>query len=493
MNKFSLLPFYRLLDSDKPVGEFLENMVELLQDNFKGTAWDIGYVVESTAQLIFPKSDTIFTDLKIMAEKALEDKAPALYKENVPSGYKWLYVIPMIYKRQKLGVLMCLGKGKKDKGFDNIGEDIGFVIQQYQLKQKLVKDTILMHTLIMSSQSTATSTEITPILQLLIPHLKRYLMADAVRLFMWEKDGTSYYDETCVKNGIEISEGMSIVQEVQHYGRPLMMTDAHEYANFNPEIDAITDDKKILNLIAAPIKVENEVKSVLLAVNNNPESNFVGSDLVWVKSVCGEIGATLEKIKLYRDIHKLFLASVEALAAAIEGKDPYTHGHSRRVTMYSMIIGKELGLDKDLLEDIRLSGLLHDIGKIAIPEAILLKPGKLTDEEWLSLREHPQKGANMIAHVGEFNKLVPGIKHHHEHYNGKGYPAGLKGDEIPLIARIISVADAFDAMTSKRIYRDALNETEALKEIKRCKGTQFDPQIADVFLNVYKEKFYSGN
>lgn len=486
------LSLYKLLDSEKPTSELLKDIIEILRTNFKGTLWNIGAVNETTAQLKFVKTGQPFNSFNNKAREVFEKGTEFLDKNNVPEGYKWLFMIPMIYKRQKLGVLLCAGKGKREKLLGGLGEELAFILQQYQLKKKLIKNVMIMNTIIMATQSTASSTEIDPLIELSFAHLKKYLSVDAIRLFMWEKDGTFYHDETGIKKKITIPEQKSILGNVKSSGRALMIKNVDAYIDFNPDIDAITEEGRISNLIASPIKVANEVMGVLMAGNSDPDKVFVGSELVWIKSVCGEIGAAMEKLKLYQDIHKLFLSSVEALTAAIEGKDPYTHGHSRRVTMYSMVIGKELGLDNKIIEDIRLSGLLHDIGKIAVSESILLKVEKLTDDEWYSLKQHPVKGVNMLEPVKEFEPLLPGIKHHHEHYDGKGYPDGLRGEEIPLMARILAVADAFDAMTSKRIYRDAMTEDEALKELERCRVTQFDPEITNVFIKIFKEKFYSG-
>ncbi len=484
---------YRLLDSEKPVSEFIGQVIKILQDNYNGTIWNIGYVIESTAQLEFLIKLSPFKELKTRATEIFNSGKPVLIKKEVPRGYKWLQITPMIYNKQKLGVFICFGKGKAGDYLESIGEDLAFVLQQYQLKSKLIKDTIMMNTIIMASQSTASDTEIVPLIRILYPHLKKYLEAVNIRIFIWEDEEVFYYDEFGRKNNITIPEGESIVKEVKLAGRALMIQKAYENENFNPEIDSIEAGRNVLNLIASPINISGEVKGVLLAVNNDSDRVFVGSELVWVKSVCGELGAALEKIKLYQDIRKLFLSSVEALVAAIEGKDPYTHGHSRRVTMFSMIIGQELGFEKEQIEDIRLSALLHDIGKIAVPESVLLKPTKLNDDEWYSMKQHPVMGVKMLEKVKNFEPLLPGIKHHHERYDGKGYPSGLSGEDIPLIARIINVADSFDAMTSKRIYRDALTEDEALKEVQKCKGTQFDPKIAEIFLSIYRDKFYSGN
>ncbi|MFC2060245.1 diguanylate cyclase, partial [Chloroflexota bacterium] len=173
---------------------------------------------------------------------------------------------------------------------------------------------------------------------------------------------------------------------------------------------------------------------------------------------------------------------VYALAAAIDAKDHHTYGHSRKVGDYSISIAETLGLTPNKIATIRVAALLHDVGKIGMPDSILKKAGALTDEEWRVIRAHPKRGIEIVRQVIELNDCLPAILHHHEHFNGKGYPSGLCGDSIPIEARILSVADAYDALTSARHYREQLlSPQDALAELKRCSGTQFDPHIVDIF------------
>ena len=187
-----------------------------------------------------------------------------------------------------------------------------------------------------------------------------------------------------------------------------------------------------------------------------------------------------------REIRNIFLNAIEALAQALEVKDSYTKGHSKRVTGIALIIGKEMGIDNKELDKLKLSGILHDIGKIGVKEAILNKPTRLTKEEYQSVMIHPETGARILDFLIKDKEIINTIKHHHEFYNGKGFPDGLKGDEIPFFARILAVADAFDAMTSTRPYRDAISFGYAYDELEKYKGIQFDPQIVVVVLKCKK-------
>ncbi len=191
----------------------------------------------------------------------------------------------------------------------------------------------------------------------------------------------------------------------------------------------------------------------------------------------------------YEQLERAYMESIQTLRYTVEAKDSYTRGHSDRVSEFSVLIGKYLGLSEEEIKTLRIGGLFHDIGKIGVPDSILLKDGKLTDDEYSEIKNHPTIGAHILSTATIFQNIIPIVKHHHEKYDGFGYPGKLKGEEIPYFARITAVADTFDAMTSKRTYRDALPLDTVISEITRCKGTQFDPKIADVFLDILEHHY----
>ncbi len=188
------------------------------------------------------------------------------------------------------------------------------------------------------------------------------------------------------------------------------------------------------------------------------------------------------KTSMMKDLKELFYKTIKSISSALDAKDPYTHGHSMRVTLYSLILAKELGLNDETLEEIETAGLLHDIGKVGIPQRILCKPGKLTDEEYEIMKSHPEQGEKIVKKIKQLSIISNWLKTHHERWDGLGYPSGLKGEEIPISARIIALADTYDAMTSTRSYRKALEHSVAIEEINKCAGTQFDPSLADLFI-----------
>lgn len=189
-----------------------------------------------------------------------------------------------------------------------------------------------------------------------------------------------------------------------------------------------------------------------------------------------------------RQLQRVTLQTITTVANTIDAKDEYTKGHSQRVSEYSALIARMLGRDEAYVQNIKYIGLLHDIGKIGVPDAILNKPGRLTDSEFMLMKQHAEIGSNILKDNGMIDGLADGVRHHHERYDGKGYPDGLKGEEISEVARIIGLADAYDAMTSNRVYRKRLADEDIIKEIERCSGTQFDPKLAEIFVRALKEK-----
>ena len=195
--------------------------------------------------------------------------------------------------------------------------------------------------------------------------------------------------------------------------------------------------------------------------------------------------------KMNDDLQKAYIDSIEILRHTVEAKDPYTKGHSDRVSEYAVLLGKKLNLSDEDIEKLRIGGLFHDIGKIGIPDSILLKESNLADEEYTKIKEHPIIGYNMLQHATMFKNILDIVKHHHERFDGNGYPDKLAGSNIPYLARITSIVDSFDAMTSKRSYRDSLPMDVVKSEILENLGSQFDPEIGIAFLDILDNDFNS--
>lgn len=238
------------------------------------------------------------------------------------------------------------------------------------------------------------------------------------------------------------------------------------------------------SLMCVPLKVKERVTGVITLACSCP-AGYSSEDLKIASALAFWAAAVIENAALYDSLKQAFLTTADTLAEAVDKRDPYTGGHSRRVMEYSLAIGRELGLEGEELERLRLAAVLHDIGKIGIGDNILLKNGKLSAEEFETVKMHPIYGEEILKHVEYFKDIIPAIRHHHERFGGGGYPSGLKGENIGLAARIIAVADAFDAMTSERRYRKALSPEEAVAELLAHSGTQFDPAVVEAFLRAY--------
>lgn len=253
-------------------------------------------------------------------------------------------------------------------------------------------------------------------------------------------------------------------------------------------------------VVCIPSYFRDDLLGMLLLGKKNNGKKFSEGELSFFMALSSEVAMAMRNAQLFKALEleldkerRLFMNTTVALAAAIEAKDRYTHGHTARVTSLSLEIAKKLikkhgkTLGQKFLEDLHVASLLHDIGKIGIPEYILNKEGPLDDKEKKQMEAHPLLGVNILQFINELADCMAGVKYHHERYDGNGYPEGLKGNQIPLIASIISVADAFDAMTTVRPYRKVLNKDEAVQEIMRLSGKQFDPEVTAAFIELHRE------
>jgi len=231
-------------------------------------------------------------------------------------------------------------------------------------------------------------------------------------------------------------------------------------------------------LLAVPLRREDRFFGCMFAIDK-PRDRFDAADSKLLSSIADQSAVFLENSLLLSDMKSLALGLVHSLTSAVDAKDSYTRGHSERVAHLAEVIARALGMDEESVQRIYLAGLLHDVGKIGISEFVLQKPGKLTSEEFEQMKTHPRIGHRILCDIPQVADILPGVLHHHEHFDGRGYPDQLQGKDIPLMARILSLADAFDAMTSDRTYREKLTAAQALEQIRECSGSQFDPEIVD--------------
>ena len=235
------------------------------------------------------------------------------------------------------------------------------------------------------------------------------------------------------------------------------------------------------------IKWESRIMGLMVAINRIDKPDFDSTDVKLFNSVASGCAVFVENGRLFKDIKELFIGSLKALTSSIDAKDQYTRGHSERVAFISRWIAERLGdqepLEEEQIHKIYLAGLLHDIGKVGVDETVLRKEGRLAEQELHRIRAHPSIGAGILSGIKQMHDIVPGVLCHHERIDGKGYPNGLVGEQVPLIGKIVGLADSFDAMTSMRTYRGAMTVKEALAEIEKGLGTQFDEKVGRIFIN----------
>jgi putative nucleotidyltransferase with HDIG domain len=282
---------------------------------------------------------------------------------------------------------------------------------------------------------------------------------------------------------MRLPPGVGIAGAVARDGKPLIVNDAKADSRHYVSVDASTTFTTY-SLLCVPLISKERVIGVVEVMNKIDGTPFDEEDRDSLTAFAIESAIALENARLYSHLKRAFTDTVRVIANAVEARDPYTAGHTERVTQIALETARELGWTREQQEILEFGGLLHDIGKVGVADAILRKPGRLTDDEYREMKQHPIIGARMLEGVGVLRPVLPYVLYHQERYDGKGYPFGLAGTEIPIEGRMLAVVDTFDAMTSNRPYRKALSVEESVAEIVRNRGTQFDPEVVDAFVRV---------
>jgi len=339
------------------------------------------------------------------------------------------------------------------------------------------------------------------ILNLIIDQARNLLKAEASSLFLVDderNDLVLYFGRDINKTSLpplRMPLNTGIIGHVINSGEVVYLSDARKDERHYDGIDEVSG-MTTNSLLAVPLRVPTVIlgrergtsqSRIIGGVEaiNKIDGDFDANDAQLLSTLAEQAASVLHIADLYANADDLFLNTIKALVAAIDAKDPYTEGHSHRVSDFSVAIANEMGLPPELTHQIRLGALLHDIGKIGVPDTILTKKGRLTKEEYDEIKKHPAIGANIIRDVRHLREELPALEHHHERMYGKGYPNGLKGDEISDIARIVAVADVFDAITSDRPYRPAMDLETALEIMKQESGDHLDPLYVDAFIMAY--------
>jgi putative nucleotidyltransferase with HDIG domain len=308
-------------------------------------------------------------------------------------------------------------------------------------------------------------------------------------LLLDPETGELYFEVALGERGSEVKKvrlkpGEGIAGWVVKHGKPVVVDDCDKDPRWSGRADQ-TAQFKTRSMICVPVRIRGQVIGALQAINRK-NGRFDAKDVDLLNALADQVAVALENAHLFEEVQRTLVETSEALAEAIDLRDPYTGGHTRRVTEYSLVTGRQMGLDEKDLEELRLAAILHDIGKIGVDDQVLRKPGRLDEGEYLLMKKHPHLGASILDKIRYLTGVIPGIRSHHERNDGQGYPDGLNGQNIPLLARIIAVADTYDAMTSDRPYRKGLDKNIAIEEIRRCSGTQFDPAVVQSFLQAFR-------
>ncbi len=267
-------------------------------------------------------------------------------------------------------------------------------------------------------------------------------------------------------------------------GRPVRLHDLSE----DPSLEGSVGPLYAAGFtLVCPVMMKEKLTAILAVGEKVSGQDFQSTDLEMVKALSESAGIAIENARLFKDLQETYLATVRVLVSTIEAKDPYTHGHTERVAQYSVGIAKAMDFSQDEIQTIQLGAFLHDIGKLHTSDSILHKPGALTDEEWRLVKAHPVRGAQMLQGVKFLEKATDLVRHHHERVDGKGYPDGLRGDQIAIGAKIVNVADAFDAMTTERPYRAGLTMEQAMAQLTEKAGTQFAAEVVEVLVKALQE------
>lgn len=335
------------------------------------------------------------------------------------------------------------------------------------------------------SEKVASCLDSKEISKFVISEAMRLIKADNISVMLLNDDSDTF--EVITHNGKETysqdimrsREGVAV--SVMEAGKAEIINNIKSDNRYASNMD------DLISVMFAPLKVKDKSIGVV-KLGSRSQLEYAAEDLKIFASLASQAAVAIENARLYENLKDAFITTVHTLAETIEKRDPYTGGHTRRVADYCLAIGRTIDLSDTDIHRLELAAVLHDIGKIGVRDDVLLKNGRLTDEEFEEIKKHTNYGEEILNHIKHFKNVITGVKYHHERYDGRGYPDGVKGEDIDITARIIAIADTFDAMTTDRPYRKGLSFEAAFEELKRCSGTQFDPELVNAFLKAFENR-----
>ena len=504
LNGDLLKRFYQLQREIFASGRDTDSLLGLLsrasRDIFQGAGfavlfYDIG---NRTARVRFNEGFPP-SFLEPFKKKFGDDRAEkrAVLPQIVPGeGGRCEYLLPLGDRTEPFGMLVTR-LPEKAQGLDEFrqlsSDAIASVMEMEIVRMQLAE----LSTLLDVGKAVSSTLDLTELLKKIMAMGTQVMRCETATVYMVDKKTKELYFNIVLGDEavgdklreIRLPFGTGLAGWCAKENQPIIVPDASNDPRFFKKADK-NSGFITRSMICVPMRLKDEVIGVIQVLNRTGDIPFNDHDVEILEAIANQAVSSLDNARLYENIQRVYLSTVEVLATAIDAKDPYTHGHSRRVTDYSVAIAEEMGLAKTELETVRYAGLLHDVGKIGIKDSIIGKPERLTDEEYGIIKRHPVIGAEILKPVEFLSDKVPGVLHHHEYFDGRGYPNHLKGEDIPFIGRVICVADAFDAMTSDRPYRKGLNVNVAIGELKKFSGKQFDPFCVDAFLKAFERRIY---
>lgn len=410
-----------------------------------------------------------------------------------------ILAMPLYVDNSIFGIVEVINKkngdefSKKDlENLEIILNQVSLIIHNKMSYKKLLEENIITNTLLSAVKSVGSTLNKQEIMRRILAMAENLTNSERSSIFLYNKDDKNLYFEYA--SGLSNPLAKKIVVPVKKSLAGAVFTSGKAEIVNNPQNDPRHNKKiedetgfAIHNILTVPMKVKTRCIGAAQVLNKKNYAKYSKYDQNIFQTFANLISIFLENSNLYNELKETFYAISKALAAAIEQRDEYTGNHTHRVEKFSVAAAKEMGFSREELENLAMAGMLHDIGKIAVPDYILRKNGRLTKEEFDIMKTHPSAGVAILKDIKQLKPVIPGIEQHHERIDGKGYPNGLRGNEISLQARIIGVADAYDAMTSDRPYRKGLDDSIALSELIKFKGTQFDSETVDVFLTLYEK------
>lgn len=410
-------------------------------------------------------------------------------------GVEHLIALPLFQRGRAPGVLVLLSREGSGPFQSDVVELARIVAQRIgdSLERQQIKRN--QETLLRLSEALHAQPDVTELMETIARDLYEILPCDQIILADLDQSSQMLHTAVYLKDGrrepgreyFSIYEG--ICGEAARTGQPVFdpRSDLRATSVYVTSQERVSYRREGESAMAIPLILENEVAGVIF-VNRTGHFRFTDVDFDTFLLFAGLAGAALDRTILEQHNRDLYRASTEVLAAVVDAKDPTTLRHSRHVSSYSRMIAELMELSPEEIERVELAGLLHDVGKLGIPDRVLQKPGRLTDDEFALIKSHADRGARILQRHPALEHLTSMVRHHHEYYDGRGYPVGLEGEDIPIGARIIGVADAFDTMTSERTYQRRKSAEDAIQELERCAGMQFDPELVRRFVARLKEE-----